>query len=70
MSIVCYLDELAETWEGLTGDSKPVISHVRLYGEWKPTHHVSDDNCTLVLLMTNAQTLEVLWDGTKTSGKT
>jgi len=55
----CYLDEFTEGWEDLTGYAKPVIRHVRLYDGPEHVDHCFGDNSTLVLMMMDAQTLEV-----------
>ena len=55
----CTLLEFAETWEDLTGYAKPVIRHVRLYDGPEFIDHSCNDNTTVVLLMMDAQTLEV-----------
>jgi len=55
----CFPDDFAETWEDLTGYAKPVIRHVRLYDGSEHVSHWCPDNSTIVLLMMDAQTLEV-----------
>jgi len=55
----CGLRDFAETWEDLTGYAKPIIRHVRLYDGPEPIDHCCSDNTTVVLLMLDAQTLEV-----------
>jgi hypothetical protein len=55
----CFLDDFAETWEDLTGYAKPVIRHIRLYDGPKYVDHCCGDNTAVVLLMMDAQTLEV-----------
>jgi hypothetical protein len=55
----CYLEELAETWEYLTGYAKPVIRHIRLYDGPEHVDHGYDENSTVALLMADAHTLEV-----------
>ncbi|KAF9644890.1 hypothetical protein BDM02DRAFT_829537 [Thelephora ganbajun] len=55
----CFLRDFAETWEDLTGYAKPVIRHVRLYDGPDFVDHCCSDNTTVVLLMMDAQTLEV-----------
>jgi len=56
----CLLANFAETWEALTGYAKPIIRHIRLYdGPDHVDHDCWDDNSSAVLLMMDAQTLEV-----------
>ena len=60
LTVKCYPRDFAETWEDLTGDAKPAIRHVRLYdGPEEAIEHYCRDNSTIVLLMVDAQTLEV-----------
>jgi hypothetical protein len=54
-----FLRDFAETWENLTGYAKPVIRHIRLYDGPEEVDHYSRDNNTVILLMVDAQTLEV-----------
>lgn len=58
-SAECLLRDFAETWEDLTGYAKPVIRHVRLYDGPEFVDHCCSDNTTVILLMVDAQTLEV-----------
>jgi hypothetical protein len=56
----CSFNKLAETWEDLTGYAKPIIRHIRLYdGPEFVEHECWNDNSSVVLLMMDAQTLEV-----------
>ena len=56
----CFLDEVAETWENLTGYAKPIIRHIRLYdGPGFVKRERWDVNSSVALLMMDAQTLEV-----------
>ena len=59
----CSLNKLAETWEDLTGYAKPIIHHIRLYDGPASINHYcwgdSSNNCSVALLMMDAQTLEV-----------
>ena len=55
----CFLDDFAETWEDLTGYAKPVIRHIRLYDGPEEIDHFYPANSTVVLLMIDAQSLEV-----------
>ena len=55
----CSPRDFAETWEDLTGYAKPVIRHIRLYDGPEEVDHYCLDNNTIVLLMVDAQTLEV-----------
>jgi len=62
ISVECPIRDFAETWEDLTGYAKPVIRHVRLYDGSDLVDHCCRDNPTVVLLMMDAQTLEVGWN--------
>ena len=56
----CYPRDFTETWEDLTGEAKPVIRHIRLYDDGsEEVDHSCGDNSTIILLMVDAQTLEV-----------
>ena len=55
----CSPRDFAETWEDLTGYAKPVIRHVRLYDGSECVDHCGSDYTTVILLMMDAQTLEV-----------
>lgn len=55
----CSPHDFAETWEDLTGYAKPVIRHVRLHDGLECVDHCCSDYTTVVLLMVDAQTLEV-----------
>jgi len=59
----CCLENFAENWEALTGYAKPVIRHVRLYDGPDHVEHDcwgdNNDYSSVMLLMMDAQTLEV-----------
>ncbi len=59
----CSLNKFAEIWEDLTGYAKPIIRHIRLYDGPELEDHScwgdNRDNCSVALLMMDAQTLEV-----------
>lgn len=55
----CSPVNFAETWVDLTGYAKPVIRHIRLYDGPEEVDHCCSENNTIVLLMVDAQTLEL-----------
>ena len=59
LTVKCSPRDFAETWEDLTGYAKPVVRHIRLYDGPDDIEHYFPDNNTIVLLMLDAQTLEV-----------
>ena len=62
IKIDCSLNEFAETWEDLTGYAKPIIRHIRLYDGPEFVDHYcwgGNNDCSVALLMMDAQTLEV-----------
>ncbi|KAF9647975.1 hypothetical protein BDM02DRAFT_3116147 [Thelephora ganbajun] len=58
-AIKYYLLDIAEVWEDLTGYANPTIRHVCLQSLPEDVGLISDEGSDVILLLTNAHTLEI-----------